>query len=108
MIEDDEEVTHAYRFARYAVQPEQVTNPKSKSTRTEWQYTRESVQWACWLHALESSEDRLSALELVALVGKYSQVGQDWEVLRTAARRNIAGGYGTKEDEDLLALDEPQ
>lgn len=98
----------AYRFARYAVQPEEVTDPRTKAKRTEWQFTREAVQWACWLHALDTRDDRLSALELIALVGKYSQVGQDWEVLRTAARRRVAAGQGTKEDEDLLALDEPE
>lgn len=108
IVDEDEEIGEAYRFARFAIHPEELTDPHTKAKRIEWQFTRESMQWTCWLHALDTKEDRLAALELISLVGKFSQVGQEWEVLRTAARRRVAAGIGTKEDEDLLALDEPE
>ena len=105
LIEADDEIAAAYRYAGHAVVLEERYDVKTKATTEEWTFTREAVQWACWLHALESREDRMKAFDLIMIVGAWSRKGREWDVLRALARAAADGGDVSPEQLEILAAD---
>lgn len=106
LIEADDELARAYQFSRKAVTLEEHYDPQTKGRKAEWVFTRESVQWACWLYALKTAEDRLAALDIIAIVGLWSKRGQEWDVLRALAESHSEAGVPSEEHVEILQIDE--
>lgn len=98
------EVPRAHEFTMLAVSRHERTDPQTHLEVVSYHVSHESVRFAAWVEGIKL-RDRERALELIGIVQRASELGDDWETTIASAKRRLGTEMEEPSDAGTLTLD---
>ena len=81
------------------------TDPQTHREIIEYATTHESIRFAWDAFGIRTRSGRLGAIDLISMVRRACEIGNDFETELAIARRRVGGDHEKPGDAELLEMD---